>query len=112
MLSLLCLMVAVSAPAAEPDGGLLPPEQLRVRLSPERAKLGEPVTLEIVVTHDPAQRYELKTPSDLGDFDYLGQERRRVDGRAQSTTTIQVKLAAFQLGALDTPQLEIGRAHV
>ena len=95
------------APAAELDGGVSPPEQLRVRVTPDRAKLGEPVTLEIVVTHDSAQRYELKTPSDLGDFDYLGQERKRVDGPDQSTTTIQVKVAAFKLGELDTPDLEL-----
>ncbi len=106
-LSLVCLMVAAAASAAEPDGGLLPPEQLRVRVTPDRAKLGEPITLEIIVTHDPAQRYELKTPSDLGDFDYLGQERSRVDGAAQSTTTIKVQLAAFQLGQLDMPALEL-----
>jgi hypothetical protein len=107
LISLLVLTVAASAPAQEQDGGLLPPEQLRVRVTPERVKLGEPVTLEIVVTHDPTQRYELKTPSDLGDFDYLGQERSRVDGKDQSTTTILVKVAAFQLGALDTPQLDL-----
>ena len=97
-----------TAPAvAEPDGGLLPPEQLRVRVTPDRVKLGEPITLEIVVTHDPGQRYELKTPSDLGDFDYVGNERSRVDGPTQSTTTIKVNLAAFQLGTLDTPALEL-----
>ena len=84
LLSLVCVMVAAVAPAQEPDGGLSPPEQLRVRVTPEHAKLGEPVTLEIVVTHDPQQRYELKTPSDLGDFDYLGQERKRVDGADRS----------------------------
>ena len=101
LLSLVCLL------AAEPDGGLAPPEQLRVRVTPAQVKLGEPVTIEIVITHDPAQRYELKTPSDLGDFDYLGQERSRVDGAHQSTTTLQVKVAAFQLGTLDTPGLEL-----
>lgn len=101
-------MLAVSASAQEPtDAGMLPPEQLRVRVMPEKVKLGEPATIEIVVTHDPSQRYELKTPNDLGDFDYVGQERKRVDGKSQSTTTIEVKVAAFQLGALDTPQLEL-----
>ena len=73
----------------------------------DKVKLGEPATLEIVIAHEPGQRYELKTPSDLGDFDYLGQERSRVDGAAQSTTTLLVKLAAFQLGTLDTPALEV-----
>ncbi len=99
--------MAAAAPASEPDGGLPPPEQLRVRVKPEHVKLGEPVTLEIVVTHDPGQRYELKTPGDLGDFEYLEQERSRVDGSGRSTTTLEVKLSAFKLGTLDTPQLEL-----
>lgn len=100
-------MVAAAAFASEPDGGLLPPEQLRVRVKPEHVKLGEPTTLEIVITHDPGQRYELKTPSDLGDFEFLGQERSRVDGNGRSTTTLEVKLSAFKLGQLDTPNLEL-----
>jgi len=78
-----------------------------VRLSPEKVKLGEPTTLEVLVAHEPGQRYELKTPGDLGDFDYLGQERSRVDGADRSTTTLKIKLSAFQLGQLDTPNLEL-----
>ncbi len=105
--SLLLVVMAALAFAAQPDGGLVPPEQLNVRVVKEHAKVGEPITLDIVVTHQSDQRYELKTPGDLGDFDYLGQERRRVDGPTSSTTTIQVKLSAFQLGSLDTPQLEL-----
>lgn len=99
--------MAAAARASEPDGGVLPPEQLRVRVKPEHVKLGEPVTLEIVVTHDPGQRYELKNPGDLGDFEYLEQQRSRVDGSGRSTTTLEVKLSAFKLGTLDTPQLEL-----
>jgi len=100
-------VLAGAAPAAEPDGGLAPPFQLSVRLSPEKVKLGEPTTLEVLVAHEPGQRYELKTPGDLGDFDYLGQERSRVDGADRSTTTLKIKLSAFQLGQLDTPNLEL-----
>jgi hypothetical protein len=107
LLSLLLCLVAGAAPAQEPDGGLAPPFQLKVRVTPEKVKLGEPATLEILISAEPGQRYELKTPSDLGDFDYLGQERSRVDGADQSTTTIQVRLSAFQLGLLDTPNLEL-----
>jgi hypothetical protein len=106
LLSLVCVL-AGAAPAAEPDGGLAPPFQLSVRLSPEKVKLGEPTTLEVLVAHEPGQRYELKTPGDLGDFDYLGQERSRVDGADRSTTTLKIKLSAFQLGQLDTPNLEL-----
>lgn len=107
-------MLAGAAPSfGEPeapssaDAGLMAPFQLRARVTPDKVKLGEPVTLEIVVTHEPTQRYELKTPGELGDFDYLGQERSRTDGKDQSTTTLQVKLAAFQLGSLETPALEL-----
>ncbi len=107
LLSLICLLVAGVAPAEEPDGGLMPPEQLRVRVSPDRVKVGEPFTLEVTVTHAPAQRYELKPPSELGDFDYLGQERKRTDGPDRSTTTLLIKLSAFQLGGLDTPNLDL-----
>jgi hypothetical protein len=89
------------------DGGAPPPEQLLARVTPDQVKLGEPLTLELTITHSPNQRYELKTPGDLGDFDYLGQERSRVDGPVTSTTTIRVKLAAFQLGAQDSPKLQL-----
>lgn len=106
LLSFISVLMA-AAVAAKPDGGLAPPQQLKVRLSPEQAKLGEPVTLEIHVTHLPAQRYELKAPGDLKDFDYLGQERSRTDDSTHSTTTIRVKLAAFQVGTLETPHLEL-----
>jgi hypothetical protein len=108
--SQLLLAVAITLAGsvqAQDAGTLLPPEQLRARVMPEQVKLGEPVTVEFTITHSPDQRYELKTPGDLGDFDYLGQERKRVDGPVTSTTTILVKLAAFQLGAQDTPKLQL-----
>lgn len=101
------MLVAAVAPAQGVDGGLLPPEQLRIRVSPENVKLGEPFTLEVSITHAPNQRYELKTPSDLGDFELLSSERKRTDGTDRSTTTLEVKLSAFQLGTLDTPNLEL-----
>ena len=104
---LLPLLSLLSVLAVAPDGGLAAPFQLRARAVPEKVQLGEPFTVEVVISHEPAQRYELKTPSDLGDFDYLGQERKRVDGTDQSTTTLMVKLSAFQLGQLDTPSLEV-----
>lgn len=84
----------------------MPPMQVHVRASPDKVKLGEPFAVEIVITHDPAQRYELVTPAgDLGDFDFAGQERSRVDGKSESTTTVKVRLSAFALGKLKTPAL-------
>lgn len=110
MICLLPLAWALYAPvaAADPaDGGLAAPTELRARVVPDRVKLGEPFTLEVQITHDADQRYELRAPGDLGDFEYLGQQRRRVDGPARSTTVLSVKLSAFALGEHDTPALEL-----
>lgn len=103
----LVLLLASSAASADVDGGVLPPQRVQVRADPEQVKLGEPFTVEIVVTHDPAQRYELGTPGDLGDFDFGGQERSRVDGKDSSTTTFKVKLQAYALGKQRTPSLHL-----
>jgi hypothetical protein len=104
--ALVSLVVASVAFAGE-DGGIRPPVELHVRAVPATAKLGEPFEVEIVVTHDRAQRYELATPGDLGDFEFLGSERRRVDGSETSTTTFKAKLSAFQLGKLKTPAFSL-----
>lgn len=108
-LVLALLPLASSAGEADDraDAGVLPPLQLHVRAVPATAKLGEPFAVEIVVTHLPEQRYELATPGDLGDFEYLGQERQRQDGKDTSTTTLRAKLSAFALGKLKTPALEL-----
>lgn len=105
--SLIALLLASSA-AADADGGVLrplPPMQVHVRATPATVKLGEPFEVEVAITHAPEQRYELVTPGDLGDFEFSGQERSRVDGKTESTTTVKVKLAAFALGKLKTPAL-------
>lgn len=99
VLSLVCVLAAAAG-----DGGVAPPFQLHARALPAKVKIGEPFVVEVTLTHDPLQRYELKTPGDLGDFEYLGQERKRVDGSDQSTTTLFIKLSAFQLGELQTPE--------
>lgn len=109
-LPLLLALLPVAAFAtdeARADAGVLPPMQLHVRAVPQAVKLGEPFAVEVVVTHLAEQRYELVTPGDLGDFEYLGQERKRQDGRDSSTTTILVKLSAFALGKLKTPTLSL-----
>ncbi len=105
--ALISSLIAFSALGAEADAGVLPPLQLQVRATPDKVKVGEPFVVELVVTHLPTQRYELKTPSDLGDFDYRGQERKRVDAADQSTTTITVSMAGFVLGKQRTPKLTL-----
>ncbi len=98
------LLLALSATAlAGVDGGVLPPEQLRVRASPDKVQLGEPFVVEVAVTHAKEQRWELVAPGDLGDFDFVGHQRSRKDGRDSSTTVFAVKLQAYALGQQTTP---------
>ncbi len=87
------------------DGGVPPPLRVQSRATQAQAKLGEPFTLEVVVTHEQAQRYELPVPNDLGAFDYVSQTRQRVDGPDSSTTTFLVTLQGFELGKQRTPAL-------
>lgn len=89
------------------DAGVLPPLRVQQRVTPAQAKLGEPFVVEIVVTHEKAQRYELPPPGDLGAFDYVSQDRQRVDGEEASTTTFTVTLQGFELGKQRTPTLEL-----
>ena len=100
----LLFMALVATPArAADDAGIIGPFSLEGQAAPEKVKLGESFELTLTVTHLPSQRYELKTPAELGDFEYLGQQRSRVDGPQSSTTTVKVSLMAFALGKLETP---------
>jgi hypothetical protein len=102
----LLLSLAASLPDAT-DAGVLPPLRVQQHVTPAKARLGEPLVVEIVVTHDKAQRYELPPPGDLGAFEYVSQERERVDGADASTTTFKVALQGFELGKQRTPTLEL-----
>ncbi|MBL8919713.1 MAG: hypothetical protein JNJ54_12670 [Myxococcaceae bacterium] len=89
------------------DAGVLPPLRVQQRVTPAQARLGEPFVVEIVVTHEKSQRYELPPPGDLGAFDYVSQDRQRVDGDEASITTFKVTLQGFELGKQRTPTLEL-----
>lgn len=88
------------------DGGVALPMRVQSRVTPAQAKLGEPFVVEIVITHEKSQRYELPPPGDLGAFEYVSQSRERVDGPDSSTTTFGVTLQGFELGKQRTPSLE------
>jgi len=89
-----------------PDGGVLPPLRVQSRVTPSQARLGEPFVVEIVITHERTQRYELPAPGDLDAFEYVSQQRERVDGPDSSTTTFKVTLQGFELGKQRTPTLQ------
>ena len=107
--SMLPLLLAFLAPAAiaEPDAGVAPPRRLTAHARPTKVDLGEHFALELVVTHDKTQRYELVPPSTMDDFDFVSVKRDRVDGAGSSTTTFTITLAAYALGALQTPPLKL-----
>jgi hypothetical protein len=91
--------------AAGADGGAFDaaPHRLERKVSPDKVKLGEPFTYEIVLRHGPERRYELKSAGDLGDFELLGQTRARADAATEATTTFRLTLALFALGPKTTP---------
>jgi hypothetical protein len=99
------LAAAIPAPALADAEAPLPPLKVNARAVPAKVKLGEPFTVEVVVTHVKEQRYDLK-PVEPGDaFDVVDQQRSRLDGADSATTTFQLQLAGFQLGEQKTPQL-------
>ncbi|MEN9798396.1 MAG: hypothetical protein RL653_2092 [Pseudomonadota bacterium] len=104
----LLLLLPCALPVRAEDASAVPSAQPRAvvaRASPDKVLLGEPFTLEITLTHLPAERYELVAPGDLGAFEFEGQERSRTEGEGSATTTFRVKLLLFELGVQDIPPL-------
>lgn len=93
-----------STPAGAEEAPL-PPLQVNARSVPDKVKLGEPFTVEVVVTHVKDQRYDLAPVTPGENFDLVSTSRSRLDGLDSATTTFQLQLSAFQLGKLDTPKL-------
>ncbi|MGA9523708.1 MAG: DUF4381 family protein [Myxococcaceae bacterium] len=99
--SVLVLGAAVPASAQEAE-----PSAFVQTVTPEKAKLGEPFVRKLVVTHPKDQRYELRLPGELGEFEVLDQTRRREDGPDSATTTFELRMSAFELGARTLPPFE------
>ncbi len=100
----LLLLVLATAATAQVDAGVVaPPRQVLVRAVPDQVQLGEPFVVQVVVTHEKGQRVDVRTLGDLGDFDLIESRRSRIDGADSSTTTFDLKLAAFVMGKQKTP---------
>ena len=100
------LALSALALAQGPEPAAVEPLGFESRVSPEKVQLGEPFTYELVITHLPQQRYELRTPADLGPFELHEVARSRKDDSAErATTTFRVKLALFELGQHRLPDL-------
>ena len=101
---------AAAPPATQPaaDAGterVVEPLSVDRQVIPEAVRLGEPFVYRITLHHPPGQRWELRTPRDLGGYELLEQSRTRADGKGESTTTYLLKMALFQLGSHVLPTL-------
>ena len=112
--SLLAALLVLAAPSlsrgadAAADAGaerVVEPQAVDRQVIPEAVKLGEPFVYRITLHHPPGERWELRTPRDLGGFELLEQSRTRSDGKDGSTTTYLLKMSLFALGSHVLPTL-------
>jgi hypothetical protein len=98
---------AAPAPAAVDAGVERSIEPLSVdrQVIPDKVRLGDPFVYRITLHHPPGQRWELRTPRDLGGYELIEQSRTRSDGKTESTTTYLLKMALFELGSHVLPTL-------
>jgi hypothetical protein len=103
---LLVLALAAAAPAEAPDAGRpAQPESVERKVIPDKVHLGEPFVYRLDIRHSSTQRWELRTPRDLGSFELLEQSRSRQDAQGHATTTYLLKMAMFALGEHVVPTL-------
>ena len=101
------LSAAAPTPATVDAGTERTVEPLSVdrQVIPGAVKLGEPFVYRITLHHPPGERWELRTPRDLGGYELVEQSRTRSDGKTESTTTYLLKMALFELGSHVLPTL-------
>lgn len=114
-LLLLLAPLALLAPAAHAEPGepvadagaerLVQPLSVDRQVIPEAVRLGDPFVYRVTLHHPPGERWELRTPRDLGGFELLEQSRTRSEGKTESTTTYLLKMSLFQLGSHVLPTL-------
>jgi hypothetical protein len=104
--TLFALLGAAPAPAA-PVAATPPAEPLavRVRLDRKDVRLGEPFELTIEVRHATAERYALPAALPIEPFRLLGAGCPRREEGAEAVTTCALRLALYDLGAHDLPEL-------
>ncbi|HEY2748777.1 MAG TPA: hypothetical protein VGL86_29355 [Polyangia bacterium] len=109
--------LAAVAEATAAAGSSLPPG-VTATAAPDKVRLGEPFHYVISVTRPANERFDLAPPGDLGAFSLRGLERRRQDGPHDATTTFDLTLAVYDLGAQPLPSLTLdavlasGRTHL
>ncbi|WP_224244271.1 BatD family protein [Hyalangium gracile] len=92
-------------PAAGGEPVKVEPWNVKGRVFPPQARIGEPFTYELTLTHSKDQRFELVPPKELEQFEVLEQSRQRLDSADRSVTTFSLKMSAFEIGQLTLPDL-------
>jgi hypothetical protein len=106
-LALAVSLISVAAPTSEPAPEPIRPLRAEQHVDPPKVKIGEPFTRTLAITHPAQQRWELIPPRDPGDFEFLEHARRRDDRGDETVTTFSLRMAAFNLGTLALPPLEL-----
>ncbi len=97
-----------AVPSAAVDAGTertVEPLSVDRQVIPQTVRLGDPFVYRITVHHPAKERWELRTPRDLGGYELIEQSRTRSDGKTESTTTYLLKMALFELGSHVLPTL-------
>lgn len=106
--TLLALLAsAPGAPAAVPAAP--PPSEpaVRVRLDRREVRLGEPFELTVEIRHGSAERYSLPAALTMEPFRFLGGGCPRREEGGTAVTTCGLRLALFELGPHDLPELRL-----
>jgi hypothetical protein len=104
--TLLVLLALAAVPVQAPDAGrTVQPESVERQVLPGKVRLGEPFVYRLDIRHPSTQRWELRTPRDLGSFELLEQSRSRQDDKGHATTTYLLKMAMFAIGEQVMPTL-------
>ena len=119
LLALACFS-ALAQPARQPSQSAAPvaataidagtertvePLSVDRQVIPQTVRLGDPFVYRVTVHHPAKERWELRTPRDLGGYELLEQSRTRSDGKTESTTTYLLKMSLFELGPQVLPTL-------
>jgi hypothetical protein len=105
LLALHAAAPAEPAPPAAPEPPAAEPRSVEVRLERREVRLGEPFELGIAIRHRPEERYA--PPGDLAaePFRLLAAACPRRDEGGEAATDCTLRLALFDLGPHDLPDL-------
>ncbi len=79
----------------------------RARAAKAEVRLGEPFDYEIVIRHPGAERWSLPPSLDLAPFRAGGARCRREERDADVVTTCAMRLALYDLGPHDVPEIRL-----